>query len=243
MKHISCVGALSVLALCTAPLYARTSLASMVKQRCERTKLTAQRRLHVCLVQSTLGVIVGKADTSAACWEKFTTALQKADAKAVTDACRYIDNHDGTVSDLNTGLVWEKKSPFGTGDVHDVANTYTWSTGSPYSGTVFTSFLYTLNGGTSSNGISTSGCFTGHCDWRLPTIEELQGILLQPYPCTIQNPCIDATFGPTTDIYYWSATSYAGDPNVPWVVRFGDGIVNHGDNASNTFARAVRGGF
>jgi hypothetical protein len=243
MKTLSCAVALSGLALSMALLHVPASQASMVKLRCERAKLHAQRKLHVCLVQSRLAVIVAKPDTSAACWDKFTTALRRADAAAVSDPCRYIDNRDGTVTDLNTGLVWEKKSPAGTGDVHDVLNTFTWSTGSPYSGTVFTSLLYSLNGGTSSDGVSTSGCFTGHCDWRLPTIEELQGILLHPYPCTIQNPCIDATFGPTADTYYWSATSYAGDPNVPWVVRFGDGIVNHGDNPSNSFARAVRGGF
>src|SRR5262245_58461594 len=149
-----------------------------------------------------------------------------ADAAALADPCRYLDNHDGTIADLNTGLVWEKKSPAGTNDVHDALNTYTWGLG----GTGSTVFLATLNGGTSSDGISTSGCFNDHCDWRLPTIEELQGILLRPYPCTIQNPCIDNTFGPTTVLYYWSSTALASDPSVPWVVRFGDGIVNHGDN-------------
>src|SRR5207247_9186849 len=37
----------------------------------------------------------------------------------------YADNGNGTVTDLNTGLVWEKVSDDGT--VHDKDNTYTWA--------------------------------------------------------------------------------------------------------------------
>src|SRR5947208_7068323 len=44
----------------------------------------------------------------------------------------YLDNGDGTVTDNPTGLMWEKKSASGTGDIHDVSNTYTWSAASPY---------------------------------------------------------------------------------------------------------------
>src|SRR5205809_4983867 len=37
----------------------------------------------------------------------------------------YADHGDGTVKDLNTGLVWEKLSDDGT--VHDKDNLYTWA--------------------------------------------------------------------------------------------------------------------
>src|SRR5438477_607162 len=37
----------------------------------------------------------------------------------------YRDNGDGTISDLNTGLMWEKKS--NDGSVHDVNKTFVWS--------------------------------------------------------------------------------------------------------------------
>src|SRR5256886_17017803 len=37
----------------------------------------------------------------------------------------YVDNGDGTVTDVNTGLVWEKLSDDGT--VHDKDNMYTWT--------------------------------------------------------------------------------------------------------------------
>ena len=36
----------------------------------------------------------------------------------------YVDNDDGTITDLNTGLMWEKKSDDGT--IHDPDTTYTW---------------------------------------------------------------------------------------------------------------------
>jgi len=70
-------------------------------------------------------------------------------------------------------------------------------------------FLGTLNNGTSTDGTTSNGCFAGHCDWRLPTIVELQTLLLQPYPCRT-SPCIDqAVFAPTVALGYSSATTYA----------------------------------
>lgn len=52
---------------------------------------------------------------------------------------------EGTVYDTTTNLLWEMKSPAGTGGVHDVNNGYTWSVGTysriPPDGTVFKSFL------------------------------------------------------------------------------------------------------
>src|SRR2546426_2080043 len=38
----------------------------------------------------------------------------------------YVDEGDGTVTDVNTGLMWEKLSHDGT--VHDDDNDYTWAT-------------------------------------------------------------------------------------------------------------------
>ena len=160
---------------------------------------------------------------------------------------RFVDNGDGTVTDVDTGLMWEQKTTaVGSGvnlaDPHDVDNTYTWSTGTNKpDGMAYTDFLGALNGGTSPDGVATSGCFAGHCDWRLPTVEELQTILLAAYPCGT-SPCIDSAFGPTQSNYYWSATTSAGAPDRAWDVYFYDGIVNDDYKTSCNYVRAVRGG-
>jgi hypothetical protein len=162
---------------------------------------------------------------------------------------RFVDNGNGTVTDNQTKLVWEQKTTaVGSGtdftNAHDVDNHYGWSTGWPCgpTGAVFTDFLYRLNGGTSPDGVSTSGCFAGHCDWRLPTIEELRGILLSAYPCG-SDPCLDPAFGPTESDRYWSSTTDADDPCAAWHVNFNDGRVNSdSDKGDDKVVRAVRGG-
>jgi len=153
---------------------------------------------------------------------------------------RFVDNGDGTVSDNQTHLVWEKKDDLG--GIHDKDNFYTWApSGTLPTGTAFTTFLGTLNNGTSSDGTAISGCFAGHCDWRLPTSAELQTILLAPYPCGT-SPCIDPVFGPTVAFTYWSSTTYSSTPSGAWGVDFFDGSVFAGGKTDLGYVRAVRGG-
>jgi len=162
---------------------------------------------------------------------------------------RFVDNGDGTVTDQKTGLVWEKKENLDGNadfsDPHDADNTYTWSGGANApDGTVFTELLFALNGGTSPDGVVTSGCFTGHCDWRLPTIEELTGIVdaTQGTCANGSGPCIDPTLGPMQADGYWSATTFSRNLSTAWLMDFSSGNTAHGDKAIRFFARAVRGG-
>ena len=196
----------------------------------------------------------------------------------VLHAQRFTDNGDGTVTDHQSGLMWEKKTPAGGGGVHDVKNQYTWCArngifnvcldrSEPPNGTVFTEFLYGLNRGTSVNGDSSNGCFTGHCDWRLPTIVELRTIFdaAQGECGGGIGACIDPIFGPTffgtetvgihttpANSFYWSSTSFVPSPPLPpeaagaWVVNFGfelRGNISVGALAKGaaTYVRAVRG--
>jgi hypothetical protein len=144
-------------------------------------------------------------------------------------AQRFIDNGDGTITDTTTNLLWEKKTgnvdygrrpitdrPLGRrcpgdpgcADVHDVNNLYTWGNNldRPPSGGAFTDFLDSLNGrSTNATTVTPDSCFARRCSWRLPSVEELQGI--STFPCA-RLVCIDPIFGSTFPSYYWSAVNY-----------------------------------
>jgi cysteine-rich repeat protein len=87
---------------------------------------------------------------------------------------RFIACSDGvSVEDTATGLVWERKL---VGDannvsVNDVNNSYSWSAdiaSDVQDGTVFTDFLAQLN----------TNVFGGQGNWRLPSVGEMQSILI-----------------------------------------------------------------
>jgi hypothetical protein len=99
---------------------------------------------------------------------------------------RFVDNGDGTITDPATGLMWEKKDDNNAGGLHDVHNTYTWSsTGIDPDGTAFTVFLNTMNN--YCDGDETTSCtadadctgignglcgHAGYRDWRLPEVHQ-----------------------------------------------------------------------
>jgi hypothetical protein len=173
---------------------------------------------------------------------------------------RFVDNGDGTVTDKQTGLMWEQKtgtfnfynagvdcSTTTCGDPHNVNNQYAWSaSGTASDGSAFTDFLARVNGTL----CSTSPCtgLGGHSDWRLPTIWELHAILETDPTASACGPgraCIDQAFGSTALNGYWSATTYADNPAWAWGVWFYDGglffDVKTGYSDRNYYVRAVRG--
>ena len=150
-----------------------------------------------------------------------------------------VDNGDGTVTDVTTGLQWEQQT-FDKTSVHYFGNFYTWSStgcvnGPPFDGflfpapadigtgadgTLFTTFLATLN-----DNARAGGCFAGHCDWRVPTVAELETILdLQVPNCgdTLNEnvPCIDPIFGPAGVLYWASEAASASATMAPLVQTF-----------------------
>jgi len=174
----------------------------------------------------------------ARCQKKYTATWPKLQAQSsgtgsTCDNPRFEDNGDGTVTDRLTALQWEKKTDDAT--THNKDYYYTWSEhGEAANGAVFTSFLATLN---------SDGCFAGQCDWRLPTVQELQTILqaMAPDPCTTYG-CVDAVFGPPQASNYWSSNTFMGIPGIPWIVNFYDGVVSDWSSIGVGYVRAVRGG-
>jgi hypothetical protein len=161
--------------------FASAHAAALTTPGCLAKKLRAWGNLRRCQLIETGKALEGKASTLVGCQTTFTKALAKIDApaKAAAIVCRYAANGDGTLTDYDTGLQWEQKTH--DGSVRDVSNLYVWSdsaatTGAP-DGSAFTVFLGTLN-----NAVATyfdepaTGCFAGHCDWRLPLFTELLGL-------------------------------------------------------------------
>lgn len=142
----------------------------------------------------------------------------------------YTDNGDGTITDNNTGLMWEKKTncstPDTTADPHCYLNTYTWQQALDY--------VAALN----------NECFAGHCDWRLSNVKELQSIVnYQQYSPAVSSAFNDCANGScTSSSYYWSSSSYAYNPNSASFVYFYDGNVYASYKNGNGYVRAVRGG-
>ena len=139
-------------------------------------------------------------------------------------ALSYQNNGDGTITDLNTGLMWEQK--IGDGGLHDVSMTFPWS--SMVMETIW-DWLDDLN---ASN-------FAGHNDWRVPNVRELESIkdyqAFTPF-------AISPVFGPT-QVIYWSSTTFVQTTSLAWNVGFALNVgVNTGDKTTTRAVRAVRGG-
>jgi len=135
----------------------------------------------------------------------------------------FLDNKNGTITDLTTGLMWEQKT--NDNGFNDKDNLYTWEDS--------LAWISSLN----------ESKYLGYNDWRLPNIKELQSIV----DFTNYEPSIDNNFFPNTKPYvYWSSTSVNDHPEFAWAVWFDRGYVDcswqyFNGKVDTGYVRAVRG--
>ena len=137
------------------------------------------------------------------------------DAQYTGNQSSYIDNGDGTESDLVTGLMWTKSPDWNEDGMINYEDKMTYKEA--------LAFVEDLN----------KENYLGYNDWRLPNAKELQSIVnYTRSPDTTNSPAIDPIFecspitneGNQTDYpYYWTSTTHASlqSENATVYIAFG----------------------
>ncbi|MBK1694654.1 hypothetical protein CKO09_07870 [Chromatium weissei] len=133
----------------------------------------------------------------------------------------FVDNGDGTVTQINTGLMWAKCSEGRTGSNCGTgsATTMNWS-----------------DALTAAN----NSILGGYTDWRLPNIKELQALInYDSYKPAIYN----SYFSDAPSPRFWSGSaSLDYGTNFTWYTGFESGFTYYTYRTDNYSVRLVRGG-
>lgn len=135
-------------------------------------------------------------------------------------AALYTDHGNGSITDKQTGLMWQQCS-IGTDAVlcSGTATDYSWQQA--------LAVVQSIN----------SNAPAGHNNWRLPSVAELN--TLADTAC--HAPAINAGMFPATlTAQYWTASPSAADGSKAWVVDFTDGSSSAISKISERPIRLVR---
>ena len=151
-----------------------------------------------------------------------------------------VDNHDGTITDTDTGLMWLQDANYARTSGYDDDGLMNW----------FEAKIWADN-----------LIYAGYDDWRLPSALNADG----SGPCQLDN-CTDSEMGHLyytelgnvangplnsslkNSVYfqnlqsgiYWSGTEYASMPDYAWHFHFPNGFQSIPNKSMNLYALAVR---
>ncbi|MCX7144352.1 MAG: DUF1566 domain-containing protein, partial [Proteobacteria bacterium] len=130
-------------------------------------------------------------------------------------ATDFVDNRDGTISHVPTGLIWKRCAEGQTWDgaaCADTASSVKWDS------------AVLLNNST----------YAGNSTWRLPTAQEIEALV------GYSAADLAAAFPNSPLALFWSATPYAGDATSAWSLGFGDGECYNTPKTDTYSVRLVR---
>ena len=147
------------------------------------------------------------------------------------------------VQDNTTGLMWEGKTASPATSRLGILTYFNYdstSSAQKWNGSAYVNPTQAeIDAGTNSIGYRNSvnaSALCGYTDWRLPTKEELEGIVLRG-----TSPAIDTVWFPNTQArFYWSSSPYVGNSGSAWGVNFDYGNVNFTGRSLNLRVRLVR---
>ncbi|MFT6046186.1 MAG: hypothetical protein ACI9WC_001891 [Arenicella sp.] len=145
---------------------------------------------------------------------------------------RFTNNGDGTVTDMQTGLMWARCRQGFQGAGCDMeswpaTNTFTWAA------------ALALDSATSIIFFAGTTGTDPRTDWRLPNIKELQSLV----EISCFNPAINNSVFPNTgNSFFWSASPDADSTDKAWGVSFYFGFVLDSSRNNEQSVRLVRGG-
>ena len=147
----------------------------------------------------------------------------------------FSDRGDGTVSDNNTGLVWQKCSVGQNNDetCSGTAARFNWYQAS---GT------FNATDNSTTQNVCSIVTLSGNSDWRLPSKKELMSIVDYSIP-DLDGATIQQAWFPNTVVSssYWSSTTFEAFQVGAWGVDFSNGGIDYLPRSNSYFVRCVRG--